>query len=795
MINITSMKKAKSMPDMKTNAAKKTTSCKTAMQVLLFSAVLLLSLSLFSAVSAYAADTEAVVFVRDGGTGDGSSAASPLGSLSDAYASLGTEGGRIVISGTYTMTDAFTEPAHEGKITLTQKHENDDYSASGSLYTGGAGRRYILNGETTFENIRFTTKNNGGLLIIAQYNPVEFGLGVVCEGFDGSLVASAVTLLGGKNSGVTPLYTPDGSSHITVRSGNELLVAGLDRYMPSNIKHARIDVYGGEIKTLYGGNINGGSGKSAVISIYGGTFTGKVSCGYGLSGSTKVMLEGGDFSLCTDINGNAPYSELTVDKSMSGSVSSLASDFTRIMLSTGSLFDKKEGDINGDSIVSNADVSALVRHLSGDSSGVAVGACDINCDTVISNRDAVYLIQTLAGWKKSTQFGALTGDGTAQSPFLISSASDLEYLADKVLGYADTAGVYFLQTADIELPSGKQWTPIGTAGIPFEGNYDGGCHSVKNLYINTSSSYAGLFGFVTGTVERTDVYGQITVHLTAAYSHSFAGGIAGGVNNGGLIRDCNSYVNITGDSYVGGVVGGVACVDDYKTTKISRIENCTFHGTLSANGSYSKNESANYFGGIVGRTHGIVADCTNYGSVTVVGTNCRYIGGIAGYGYYSDKYLPPSEGDGLCIIGCKNYGNVTGHRETGGIAGLSSIPTKNCINEGSITGVRCVGGIVGVAGTEATSKDGVSYTENCTNSGKVTLTQQYGGGIVGYSFYDVIGCTNTGVISGGTTYVSSLCGYFKYGGLVEGSASSGSDTSGGILSLPNGKDYLGGDAI
>lgn len=59
------------------------------------------------AVSAFAA--ERVVFVSDGGTGDGSSADKPLGTLAAAYAALGDEGGRIVLVDKVSLSAVFTE--------------------------------------------------------------------------------------------------------------------------------------------------------------------------------------------------------------------------------------------------------------------------------------------------------------------------------------------------------------------------------------------------------------------------------------------------------------------------------------------------------------------------------------------------------------------------------------------------------------------------------------------------------------------------------------------------------------
>ncbi len=726
--------------------------------------VLVLGIGILS-VCAFAEAEQSVkkVYLCDGGEGDGSSFRSPLGDLADAYTALGDEGGVIVICGGYTLRGPFAAPAHSKRVTLTQVHGYEDFRESGSLSTGGSGRRFMLGGHTVFENIRITTQNKAGLIIMAHYNPVELGEGVESSGFDGSNTASALSLLGGKNTDVTPVKAPSGGTHITVRSGSGILIAGVDRQIDTkNDRIAYIDIYGGEICNLYGGNINKGSSRGSVINISGGRFTGKVQCGLNQWEYTKVNISGGDFSSCTAIEGLAPYAELTVSKELYDRIGAKSAGFTNILLSTGGLLDARAGDVNGDGLLSSADITLLVRILSG-ADERAEGECDLNGDGSISNRDAVRLIQMTAGWLRSIEFAGLEGEGSAEEPFLISDAEDLAYLRDKVLGYADTKGLYFIQTADITLDKTVSWTPIGTAGVPFEGRYDGCGHKIEGLYINTSRSYAGVFGFITGTVEYLDVYGEITVHLDAAYSHSFAGGITGGMNNGALVRGCNSYVSITGDSYVGGVVGGAACVDDQQTTAVSKIESCTFRGALTADGKYAKNESACYFGGIVGRIHGAVVSCENYGDINIIGTNCRYIGGITGFAYYSHKFDIPSPYDGVSITNCKNYGAVTGHRETGGIVGAGAIPVIGCTNEGNITGVRCVGGIVGVAGTAATALHGFGYTEGCTNTGRVTLTQQYGGGITGYSYFDIKGCTSTGKVQGGTSYTGSISGYMNGG--------------------------------
>jgi len=281
--------------------------------------------------------SSAVVYVRDGGTGDGKSAASPLGNLTDAYNKLGDAGGRIVICGKLTLTGPFQEPVHEGLVIVTQNWDDLDYRPEGSLYTGGASRRYILNGPTQFENIRFTTTNKAGLFFICNNNYVTMDQGIIAEGFDCSLVANAVTVLGGRQVGLAPLKDRGFDSHITVKSGT-FLIAGMNRQMTTtdNTGTAYIDIYGGEIKTLYGGSINGGTTAGADINVYGGKFTGKFDCGYGVVKNLTVNLNNGDFSACTSVTGStSAESKITIAKGVEDAVMQKLSNFKTIETSEG----------------------------------------------------------------------------------------------------------------------------------------------------------------------------------------------------------------------------------------------------------------------------------------------------------------------------------------------------------------------------------------------------------------------------------------------------------------------------
>ena len=88
------------------------------------------------------------------------------------------------------------------------------------------------------------------------------------------------------------------------------------------------------------------------------------------------------------------------------------------------------------------------------------------------------------------------------------------------------------------------------------------------------------------------------------------------------------------------------------------IENCVSKGTVTGD---------KYIGGIVGISLGPVRGCVNYGSVTGV----HWIGGVAGYTYSNADMA-------ATVDNCKNYGMVTANDDSewhgqlvGGIVGVA----------------------------------------------------------------------------------------------------------------------------
>ena len=170
-------------------------------------------------------------------------------------------------------------------------------------------------------------------------------------------------------------------------------------------------------------------------------------------------------------------------------------------------------------------------------------------------------------------------------------------------------------TADIEL-AGFDWTPLKKLYAAF----DGQGHVIRNLYINSSSYPAGVFGYLkTGaSVTKLGVTGDVTC---TAKSNAQAGGIAGYMESDTSITECFSAVNVTSKKHAGGIAGYVnassVISDCYATGNIATISaNECFLGGICASGySYA--------------TGAALTNCYFTGTVTGSGGNASYVGGVS----------------------------------------------------------------------------------------------------------------------------------------------------------------------
>ncbi len=236
--------------------------------------------------------------------------------------------------------------------------------------------------------------------------------------------------------------------------------------------------------------------------------------------------------------------------------------------------------------------------------------------------------------------GAQSGSGKDGDPYLISNIEQLGKLRDYVNDGNDCGGEYFKLTDDIDLGGeSAPWTPIGDFSTSFGGTFDGGGHLIGGLYIESSDSYLGLFGNLSGTVQNLGVSGEITG------SGSYVGGVAG--YSGGTIENCYNICSLSGSGNVGGITG-----DNYS----GEITNCYNAGAISA---------ANNVGGITGFNRGTIEKCYSSGAVsssTPQTSSCGAIAGRSVSGEITDCYYLMNTADG----------GIAGSDQAGGTKVLSA---------------------------------------------------------------------------------------------------------------------------
>lgn len=179
-------------------------------------------------------------------------------------------------------------------------------------------------------------------------------------------------------------------------------------------------------------------------------------------------------------------------------------------------------------------------------------------------------------WNGQTETAWTEGDGTSESPYIISSPNHLAYLASQVNAGTTYTGKFFQQTEDFNMGY-YAWASIGTTAYPFEGTYDGNGRYIKN------HDNASLFGVINNadiqsltmmadTSVMVSMVKQTTGSCTINNCQNIAN-IATKDNIGGLVTNasgssltllwCNNYGTITCDvdNIVGGLVGYSSATD------------------------------------------------------------------------------------------------------------------------------------------------------------------------------------------------------------------------------------------
>ena len=259
---------------------------------------------------------------------------------------------------------------------------------------------------------------------------------------------------------------------------------------------------------------------------------------------------------------------------------------------------------------------------------------------------------------------------------------------------------------DIDMTGVAGQTPIGNTTTAFTGSFigvkkaDGTNPEIKGLSLVTTTlvNRWGLIGYATGSVTVKNV--------TISGEMSTAGG---------------------GVALVGTVIGGSIVIEDC-------VNNCT---VTSTHATFSR--AAGILG--ISQNAGVsIKNCVNNGTINGVVN----VGGIVG----RFETTAGKTGITMEIINCINNGTVNSTGKKTGAAGIIAsavdkggitMSIEGCLNTGAVNSADYCGGILGYPSNAATPNTTtgahVIKVTDCMNTGKITTTTDYAGGIVGYVAY------------------------------------------------------------
>ena len=423
-------------------------------------------------------------------------------------------------------------------------------------------------------------------------------------------------------------------------------------------------------------------------------------------------------------------------------------------------------------ITATGDGAGLV--LEADHDGDGTGSININSDIILSGStasltlnygdDGDYVLASDASISFSDTNSSLTINSQAYT--LIDDLNDVSLSG------------YYALASDVILTTELTSSLIGTSSNPFTGTFTGLGHTISGLIIDSSDDYVGLFGYSSGTIRNiglvdADVAGYNCVGALVGYnigtiSYSYAsgsvssnrgtgmyvGGLVGyntgtisysyatgtveagfdyagglvGYSDDGTISYSYATGDVTGDDYVGGLVGSSSAAISYSY----------------ATGDVTSSGSSQYIGGLVGKNTGTIS--YSYATGTATGSG-YYVGGLVGYNEGTISYSYAS-------------GTVTSTEDdVGGLVGYNNGTISSSYSTAYVSGGGVVGGLVGQNSTNGTIE--YSYA-----TGDVEGIRNDIGGLVGWQLGSISYAFATGDVSG-PSQVGGLVGWASEGSISQ----------------------------
>ena len=323
-----------------------------------------------------------------------------------------------------------------------------------------------------------------------------------------------------------------------------------------------------------------------------------------------------------------------------------------------------------------------------------------------------------------------------------------------------------------ELTTDLSFDPNVSAGyIAYGAIFEGNEHTISDLYINNpSGSRVGLFGYIASNA----VIRNLNLSSVNVTGGSYVGGLVG-FSSGGTVSNVIVSGTVTGNEYVGGLVGendGGEVTNSFSSGSVTGtaedkenigglVGSNIYGGEVTNSSSDATVTGYDDVGGLVGFNNAIITGSSSSGAVTGEGQ----VGGLVGYhyGYHS-------EGSGS-VANSSSSGTVTGEDNVGGLVGYNNGPVTNSSSSGAVTGDESVGGLSGYNDGPVT---------NSFSSGTVTGRESVGG-LAGYNSHSITDSSSSGTVTGDDN-VGGLAGY-NSASIADSSSSgavTGDDNVGGL---------------
>lgn len=208
--------------------------------------------------------------------------------------------------------------------------------------------------------------------------------------------------------------------------------------------------------------------------------------------------------------------------------------------------------------------------------------------------------------------------------------------------------------------------------------------NATGYYMQEGERYAYVGGYVGYGICTENCTNYVDINYTGG--GSFVGGLMGycslssAANPDGLVssvdvtlKNLQNQANISGSSYVGGIMGGSMYVrNDAGAVVTATYEGVVNTGNVTAEGDFAGGLAGYVCGDVLGMNSAMcwnIFDCENQGAITgkanVGGLFGGFLNGEHGYQGWSENTVT--------IDGCSSTGTVTGESDTGEIIGLDQI--------------------------------------------------------------------------------------------------------------------------